>query len=372
MNNKNNKLKNKISIFFGEIKRFTKRSLFKLKEKTNTIIDKLLEIINKNKIISLIVAIIIISALIATIAVSIRKNNTKYLAGNLKNLGFSISYNDITYCLGYKEGINNGIYKIIGKNEKKISEDSGYYLNKYGKYIYYLDFSDNSIVKMKTNGKDKEIVIENVDQEMVTLQDGYLYYFSNSYFYRAKVTGENKKRISNKPIENYQIIGNTIYYSYKENGKYTIAKMRTDGENEKVLDSNCGRAFFVKGNDIYYIYESNDVANYKINYELCKMNTNGKNKKEIAKIDGNIDISTINFTKTEVYYLKFNEDDEYEIFKMDLKGKKETKIVDIKGYTTKININDNWLYYPDEDDNGNVQMYRIKTNGKGKRVEICK
>ena len=225
---------------------------------------------------------------------------------------------------------------------------------------------------MKTNGKDKQVVIEDVDQEVVTVQNGYVYYFANSYFYKAKVSGENKKRISNKAIENYQVIGNTIYYSYKENGKYTIAKMRNDGENVKVIDSNCGRAFFVKGNDIYYIYESNDIENYKTNFKLCKMNINGKSKKEISDIEGNVDISTINFTKSEVYYLKLNENDEYIICKMNLNGKKETEITHINGYTTKININGSWVYYPDIDENGNVQMYKIKTNGKGNKVEICK
>ena len=55
------------------------------------------------------------------------------------------------------------------------------------------------------------------------------------------------------------------------------------------------------------------------------------------------------------------------ICKMDLKGKKETKVVDINGYTTSINIQDDWIYYPDQDDKGNVQMFRIKTNGSNKQ-----
>ena len=97
------------------------------------------------------------------------------------------------------------------------------------------------------------------------------------------------------------------------------------------------------------------------------MKINGKDKKKVADIGGNVDINTVNFNENAVYYTKEDENGDLAIYKLDLKGKNETKIVDIEGYSTNINLHDDWIYYPDEDENGDVQMFRIKTNGKDKQ-----
>lgn len=220
---------------------------------------------------------------------------------------------------------------------------------------------------MKTNGKDKDIVVENVDPTLMTISDNWIYYFDNSYFYRIKTNGEEKKRLSNKSIESYEIVENWIYYSYKNDGKYVIAKMKANGEDNTKIDTETGKAFLVRGNYIYYIYENYDYENYEYSYELYKMKINGKDKKKVADIGGNVDINTVNFNENAVYYTKKDENGNSAIHKMDLNGKNETKIVDIEAYSTNINLHDNWIYYPDEDENGDVQMFRIKTNGEDKQ-----
>ena len=52
---------------------------------------------------------------------------------------------------------------------------------------------------------------------------------------------------------------------------------------------------------------------------------------------------------------------------MNLKKKEENKVIDVKGYVTYINIIDNWIYYPDLNEQGNDEMFRIKTNGEEKQ-----
>ena len=52
---------------------------------------------------------------------------------------------------------------------------------------------------------------------------------------------------------------------------------------------------------------------------------------------------------------------------MNLKDGKEAKIIDVNGYVTYINIIDNWIYYPDVNNEGNDEMFRIKTNGEDKQ-----
>ena len=341
-----------------------KKTLVKIENKIVSIFDKVLEFIDKNKI-TTVLGLIAIIVLVFSVAIVVGNKKQANSSSNLSNLGFALDVNGKVYYIGYNNGTSDGIYRINGKNKEKITDDYGYYLNRYKKYIYYLDTTDRNIVKMKTNGKDKEIVIENVDEEIVTVKDNYIYYFANSYFYRVKVNGENKKRISNKSIENYQIVGNLIYYTYRDNGKYCIAKMKTNGEDVEKIESDCGSAFYLEDGYIYYIYE--DVEE-ETNYELYRMKINGKNKKKIADINGYVDISTINFTNLQVYYLKKDTEGKCAIYKIDLKTKKESKIVDLNGFTTKINVMDKYIYYPDINDNGDVEVYRVKTNGKNKEV----
>lgn len=324
--------------------------------------NKIVPLIMKNKKISVSVLVIIIIAILIMCIASSKKEigNTN---GNLENSGFSVSIGKWVYYFGYNEGSADGIYKIKGNKKEKVNDDYAIYLNKSGKYIYYLDAKEDSIVKVKTNGKDKETIVKDVDKATVTVVDNWIYYFDNSCFYRIKTNGENKKIISKKYIENYQVVGDWIYYSYMNDGNYVIAKMKTNGENVSKIDKQAGKSFFVNGKNIYYIRENGEEGKY----ELYKIKTNGKDKKKITDINETIELSIINFNENKLYYIKKNEDLESAIYKMDLKGKNETKIVDIKGYTTNINIHNNWIYYPDQDDIGDVQMFRIKTNGDDKQ-----
>ncbi len=324
--------------------------------------NKIVPLIMKNKKISVAVLVIIIVAILIMCIASSKKEigNTN---GNLENSGFSVSIGKWVYYFGYNEGSADGIYKIKGNKKEKVNDDYAIYLNKSGKYIYYLDAKEDSIVRVKTNGKDKETIVKDVDKATVTVVDNWIYYFDNSCFYRVKTNGENKKIISKKFIENYQVLGEWIYYSYMSDGNYVIAKMKNNGENVSKIDTQAGKYFLVNGKNIYYINKNYDEEKY----ELYKMKTNGKNKKKIADISETIDLSIVNFTESDIYYVKENENLESAIYKMDLKGKKETKITDIKGYTTSINVQGNWIYYPDQDDIGDVQMFRIKTNGDNKQ-----
>ena len=56
-----------------------------------------------------------------------------------------------------------------------------------------------------------------------------------------------------------------------------------------------------------------------------------------------------------------------EIHKINLNSKEGKKIVDVNGYTTYINIIDNWIFYTDVNSEGNNEMFRIKTNGTEKQ-----
>ena len=52
------------------------------------------------------------------------------------------------------------------------------------------------------------------------------------------------------------------------------------------------------------------------------------------------------------------------IYSIKLNGKNETKITEVNTYSNAINIIDKFMYYINENEEGYVQNYRIKTNGE--------
>lgn len=343
-------IKNKIMSFFNGIK------------------NKVMPLIVKNKKVSIILAVVLFVLILESIIVCNIKS-TENTTGNLNNLGFSVKSGNWVYYLGYAEGNADGIYKVKenGNKKEKVSDSYGYYLNESGSYIYYLDSEDSDLVKIKKNGENKEVLVTDIDYARITVSDNWIYYFKNSSLYRIKTSGESKQKISNKSIENYQVVGNWIYYSYYNDGEYVIAKMKIDGDDINKIDSKAGKVFFVEGNTIYYINEEYNQEKTTNIYQLYRISTNGKNKEKIIDITGKVDVNTINFDGKYIYYAKINEDNEFGVYKIKSNGDNETKIVDIKGYATSINIHENWIYYPDQNENGYIEIYRIKTNGKDKQ-----
>lgn len=332
--------------------------------------NKVVEVIMKNKTLSIIIAVSLIVIIMAIMLLSNRATigNT---SGNLNNSGFSVKDGNWVYYLGLKDSNTDGIYRIKANSDKKekVSSDYGLYLNKVGNNIYYLDRTSGSydIAKMKTSGENKEVIIKDVDTDKITVVDNWIYYFKDAKFCRAKTNGEGKQILSKKSVESYEVVGKWIYYSYINEGKYTIAKMKTNGEDVTKLDGDTSRVFFVN-NNIYYIYENYNENDSEYNYELYKIKTNGKDKTKVADIGENIKFNGINFDGDRIYYTKVNEDDDVlSIYSMKINGKDETKIVDIQGDSTIINVHDGWVYYTDQNDNGDSDMFRIKVNGKDKQ-----
>ena len=257
--------------------------------------------IKKNKKIMIITisTLIIIIGLIISIAG--RGNKKGNIYGNINNLGFAVENKGWIYYIGYNNGQTDGIYKLKKNKKEKFTDEYARYLNKSGKYIYYLDAGNGNIVRIKTNGKDKETVIENVDLEKFIIVDNWIYYFDEAKLYKIKTNGKDKQIILEKSIENYEIEENWIYYSYKNDGKYVIAKVRTNGKDNTKVDEEAGSVFFIKGKDIYYIYENSKSEN---KYELCKIKTNGKKKEKICNLSNEMYIASVNFTENDLYYLK--------------------------------------------------------------------
>jgi len=325
----------------------------------------------ENKILSIIIVIILFVMIIGSFIIANTKSKIGNTSGNLNNSGFSIEKDGWVYYVGLNESNTDGIYRIKLNSDKKekISSDYGIYLNKSGNYIYYLDRTSEkyNIVRTKISDGNKEIVIEDVDIAKTTVANGWIYYFKQSTLYRQKINGEEKQVLSKIMIDNYEVVGKWIYYSYINNGKYIIAKMKTNGENITKIALDSSKVFFVDNDNIYYIYENDSQENNnEYNYELYKVKTNGEGKEKVVDLGKNVQLENVNFDGDRIYYIKPDENDELGIYSIKLNGEDRNKIVNLQDELTMINLNKGWIYYIDQNDNGS-QMYRIKTNGKDKQ-----
>ena len=342
-----------------------------MKEKLINFKNTIVDFFNTNKKIALIILAVILVLIIMLIIIGNGKEEYGNTYGNLRNKGLVASKGSQIYYVAFDEGNVDGIYKAKknGKGKaEKISSEYGYYLNISGNYIYYVSEENSQLIKEKLNGEKNQVIAENVSSEPIVVVDNWIYYFEGTNLYKIKTNGKIRTQLSNKAIENYQVVGKEIYYSYESNGKYVIAKMNLSGKDITKIDEEAGREFFVKGNKIYFINEKYDMENYEYKYELCKMKKNGKNKEKVCDIEGGLDTYTINFTNDALYYAKAVKDEKMAIYSIKLNGKNETKIVEVSTYSNAINIVDKFMYYINENEDGYIQNYRIKTNGENNQA----
>ena len=277
---------------------------------------------------NVLIALAVILVLVIVLIIGTGKPKYGNTYGNLRNKGIVAEKGNQIYYIAFDEGNADGVYKIKknGKGKEKVSSEYGYYLNISGSYMYYISLEKEQLIKAKLNGSKSEVIAENVGSAPITVVDNWIYYFEGTNLFKIKTNGKKRTQLSNKAIENYQIVGNKIYYSYENDGKQVIAKMDLNGKNVVKIDEEAGKEFFVKGNKIYYINENYDMENYEYKYELCKVKTNGKNKEKICDIEGSVDTYTVNFTENAIYYAKAAKNDKMAIYSIKLNGKDETKI----------------------------------------------
>ena len=148
-----------------------------------------------------------------------------------------------------------------------------------------------------------------------------------------------------------------MYYISEENSQLIRAKL--NGEDNQVIAENVSLEPIVVTNNWIYYFEGTN---------LYKVKTNGKNKEKICDIEGSVDTYTVNFTENAIYYAKAAKNDKMAIYSIKLNGKDETKITEVNTYSNLVNIIDKYMYYINQNEEGNVQTYRINVNGENNQA----
>lgn len=320
------------------------------KEKTNKklLLRRLIVVI----VLVLIVALIIIG-LIKFVANAISGNN-EVANGNLNNRGLAIQDGNVTFYNKYEEGI----YRVKGNREDKVTDETAYSMTLYNNQIYYLTVSSSNTIDLKR----VDITGENLEtiKTLYTsiskfyIDDGFVYYISNGSnaveLEKLDLNDNTEVTLVTSNIQDFVLEGKTIYYTDNVGYLYSI---NTDGTNQKEISKDY-RIYKIQINKkwIYY-FDEDEVA-------LCRIKKDGSSREVVTKF---VTGETYNVTDGEIYYF---DSENKRISKTDFKGKKSVEIVSLEATGTKINVVGDTLYYLDKSKDGVTiyQMYRVKTNGK--------
>lgn len=306
-----------------------------------------------------------------------KSNNITSNIFNNKNsttdtINLSINYNTINdermyktddgslyYALGrsiYKLEKNQTTPEIIYTCNKKLTSLRNFVIKE--NYIYLSDYNDSSecfsLYKIKLNTpEDIFLIYEYPPNGMLRVYNNEIY-LSNEYKFDEK--SENNfiqfydKNTASGFTVNY--VNDEIFFFDEENNENGIFKMTINGENkEKIFD---GRAdYMIVDEEWIYFQNQEDPHN-----SLYRMKKDGSN---IQKLIGE-QVHHMNKIGDWLYCsLKIN--DISGIYKIKTDGSEYQLLKECNG-VSYINIIDEWLYYPDEDDN----IRKMKLDGSEDQI----
>lgn len=161
-------------------------------------------------------------------------------------------------------GWTGEIYRVRydGSEYTTLSNDGGACLQLDNESIYYFSYADNAIVKIKLDGSDKEILVDNL----------------------RKDAGENFKNVP--PLENfaakYSMVMSNGWIYYIDD--YQVYKIKTDGQSNTNLNVTAiGLA--VKGSELILLDYSEEKSIWDTS-SISVVNINGENKRMVFESGG--------------------------------------------------------------------------------------
>ena len=272
---------------------------------------------------------------------------------------------------------SNGKVKTYETFEDKIY---AYSINKVGNWVYYMKIDENNSTRdiVKTNGKKRIVLVDNMSSyeentehllenyELLQVAGKYVYYINeNLNITRIKTNGKEKTIIRDEiKVSDFQVYKDYIYINNID-GEFIKVSLK-DFEDETMLKNINANNFQVEGKYIYYI----DKAN-----KLVRTNLDGEEEKVIVDKE----VKSFNVVKNDVYYFAEYKAENakegavgitnaYAIFKLNVKKNETTKVVNTEASYSNINVAGKWIYYNDKiaNDYYYYTIYRVKVDGTEK------
>lgn len=195
---------------------------------------------------------------------------------------------------------NGGILHYAGEDSEEICSDSAMCLNLYDGWIYYANSTDQSrLYRIRTDGTGRE-KLSDLRTESIEIGDGNVYFASTVLggedssecgIYLLSEDGE-AEQIKQVNAEHLALWNGRLYYTDKDDG-YRMKSIRPDGTNEKTIVDDFVFTYDMSGDRIYYSTRE----------EIRSVNANGGGKKTVlsSPADSLVTIGdTICFSRFEV------------------------------------------------------------------------
>lgn len=284
----------------------------------------------------------------------------------------------------------SGVYSISSSGKVKTYETFtddivAYSVNKSGNWIYYMkvDAQNGTRDIVKTNGNKREVLVNDIscyrnnaeyqentehlfeNYELMSVVDNYVYYINdNLNLSRTKTNGKNTEIIRDDiEVSDFQIYEGYIYIKNTDDEMVKIDLK--DFENKQDLENVNANDFQVDKDYIYYI----DKAD-----KLVRTNLSGE--EETVIVDKNV--KTFNVVKNDIYYFSDYEGtseegeagvaNKYAIYRLNTKKNETNKIVETEVAYSNINVVGDYIYFEDriQDNYYYNTLYRVKTDGTEK------
>ena len=278
--------------------------------------------------------------------------------GNIRNYGYATTEgNHIYYISPSEKGDKISIYKCKknGKNIETLLTESLeiYGLNVSGDYLYFIgidmsqdkykddDSVNNKIYKMRTNGKDLQVINDNEfnndSYEIYVIKDR-IYYMGRDYnVYSMDLNGENKQVINDDETGFIGINDQYIILNKKdEEGNVVTYSMNLDGTDKKEITGERLYSVNIVGDDVYYVNTDKNV--YKANIKT------GENE-----LISETSAYNMNVTNKAIYFMNYTDESEnyIGIYKMKLDGTEESLVLQLESYSNFLDVIDDKILYMD-------------------------
>ena len=338
------------------------------------------------KCILCVVTILIITAIICLIPNSLTGTDVGNTIGNIRNYGYATEDGGWIYYLSPNEDSSEiGIFRIRnnGKDKQQLymSELDIVSLNVYNGYVYFIgtatetyledDKYDNKIYRMRTDGKDLEVLndneLNNECYEIYVVNDNIYYIGLKAEICKMDLDGANKTVVVDNGTGYLGITDKYIIYNNmtsETDTDYVTYIMNLDGTNAKPIIE--GKRLYSVNIEGKYIYYSDT------NKKLYKTEI-GSNVEET--VYENIETYNLNTRDGYAYYLNYldaeNADYTVCLFRVKLDGSTQNpeKLKEMDTYSSFIDVVGDWVIYMDSSDEAGV-IKLIDKNGSGEEVEL--
>ncbi len=171
------------------------------------------------------------------------------------------------------------IYKILpdGSGKTQLNSDPSRQLVVHKDWVYYaIPDYDYQIYRVRTNGTERELFIEDYFSRILALEEDWIYYRSISLngrsggpaVYRIGLDGRDKEEILNADVHDLVLTDDWLYYTDASKGG-NIYRVKRNGSDHKLVSGHKGCAYLFNSGD-WIIYHSGEH-----DYNIFMVSVNG-------------------------------------------------------------------------------------------------